>query len=337
MDLEEFNYDLPENLIAQIPLRNRAGSKLLVANSKRIIHAKFQDLDHFVNKGDLIVLNDTKVINARIYAKRITGRDVEIMLERVMSPLIALARLGNAKNISEGENLHIDHKQSIKVIERNGNIFTLEFDTNISEILNEYGSVPLPPYITRKPDLNDSSRYQTVYAKEEGAIAAPTAGLHFDKPMIEKIKNNGIDIEFLTLHVGFGTFTPIKTQNISDHRMHEEYVHVSEHLCNKIIETKKRGGRVIAVGTTTTRALESCHQGKDLEPKKGYTNLYICPGFKFNVVDVMITNFHQPKSSLMVMIAAFIGTETVKKIYQSAINNRYRFLSYGDVTLLERS
>jgi S-adenosylmethionine:tRNA ribosyltransferase-isomerase len=336
MSLEDYDYHLPEHLIAQQPLKDRTASRLLCYLNKSIDHSYFKNLTNYLNANDLLVFNDTRVIPARIYAYKSTGGRVEIFIESIVSNSHAKARVSNSKNLQCGDYLKINETIKVLIVSQQKEFYELEFSSEINFCLESYGHTPLPPYIRRKANEEDRYRYQTVYAEHDGAVAAPTAGLHFDQDIMQSLEDKRINTGFLTLHVGAGTFMPIRSQIIEQHVMHKEHINVTEELCDLIHKTKSSGGRVIAVGTTCVRALETAAQKDKLLPYKGYTELFVYPGYDFQVVDAMITNFHQPRSSLYVLIAAFIGLDTVKAIYEAAISREYRFFSYGDVMFIKK-
>ena len=341
MELEKFSYFLPKNLVAQAPLKHRRDARLLVSDN---LTGEFQDrrvldLLSLFRAGDLLVLNDTKVIPARLRGRKDTGGRVEILVERIVSDSRALAHVKANKTPKSGSVLILDGNERVKVLGREGSLFILETSTEMTftGLLLHCGELPLPPYITRSPTALDESRYQTVFAKNSGAVAAPTAGLHIDEKLLLDLKELGVDIEYVTLHVGAGTFQPIKSSRIDEHVMHSERVDVSDSVCLAIRETRKRGGRVVAAGTTVVRALEAAALGKDYIQKfQGETNIFIRDGFDFCAVDVLLTNFHLPRSTLLILVSAFAGYEHIFKAYHHAIEKEYRFFSYGDAMWLER-
>lgn len=336
MQLSDFDFDLPKSLIAQYPLKNRTHSRLLVPQSP-IIDAQFSQIADFIKSGDLLVMNNTKVIPARLFAKKASGGKVEILIERLLGGKQALAMVRTNRAAKVGSIFILTNGERVKVLGKVKYFYTLEFATDcLDALLDEVGHVPLPPYIERADKQQDLSYYQTVYAQKDGAVAAPTAGLHFDDTLLNSLKNQGIDHCFLTLHVGAGTFQPIKVADIKQHQMHSEVFELSQATVDKINHTKRKGGRIVAVGTTTVRTLESALEGGKLKAQRGETDIFIYPGFQFQLVDVLITNFHLPKSSLLMLVSAFIGREKTLEIYQYAIDKKYRFFSYGDAMLLER-
>jgi len=341
LELEKFRYFLPKNLVAQAPLKHRRDARLLVSDN---LTGEFQDrrvldLLGLFRAGDLLVLNDTKVIPARLRGRKDSGGRVEILVERIVSDSRALAHVKSNKTPKSGSVLILNGKARVKVLGREGSLFILETSTEMTftDLLSHCGELPLPPYITRSPTALDESRYQTVFAKNSGAVAAPTAGLHIDEKLLLDLKELGVDIEYVTLHVGAGTFQPIKSSYIDEHVMHSERVEVSDSVCLAVRETHKRGGRVVAAGTTVVRALEAAALGKDYIQKfQGETNIFIRDGFDFCAVDVLLTNFHLPCSTLLILVSAFAGYEHIFKAYHHAIEKEYRFFSYGDAMWLER-
>jgi len=337
MLLSDFDFDLPKSLIAQNPPKNRTDSRLLVAQSP-IIDAKFANIGDFLQEGDLLVMNNTKVIPARLFGNKTSGGKVEIMLERLLNDVQVLAMIRASRAPKIGSEIILENNEKVKVLDKNASFYTLEFATDsLVNLLEDIGHIPLPPYIERSDKDEDQTRYQTVYAKHSGAVAAPTAGLHFDDDLINALKKKGVDTAFVTLHVGAGTFQPVKVENITTHKMHSEYYEIDQETVDKINQTKVKGGRVIAVGTTAVRSLESAASSGGLKAKKEDTDIFIYPGYEFKVVDKMITNFHLPKSSLLMLVSAFIGKDRMFEIYQHAIENEYRFFSYGDAMLLDKA
>ncbi len=339
MFLNDFDYYLPKELIAQNTTKNRVDSRLLVAGDK-IIDTKFNELSKYLTSGDLLVLNNTKVMPARFYAKKTTGAKVEIVLNRILSNNCAQVIIKSNKTLKINSKLIISTNINAIILAKHDYLYTLQFSgAKINDILNKYGNTPLPPYIKRDATIDDKSRYQTVFAKHLGAIAAPTAGLHFDKRLLVELEKQGIKHTFITLHIGLGTFLPVKTNNIKDHKMHSEQFSISQDSVYKIRQTKQQGGKIIAVGTTVVRTLESAinPHNKQLHAVSGDTDIFIYPSFKFNIVDSIITNFHLPKSSLLMLVSAFAGYDNIKNIYQHAINKKYRFFSYGDAMLIKKS
>ncbi|HMT92931.1 tRNA preQ1(34) S-adenosylmethionine ribosyltransferase-isomerase QueA [uncultured Thiothrix sp.] len=340
MKLSDFDYQLPAELIAYEPLTERSSSRLLVVDeaTETFTDKHFYELSQFLKTGDLLVFNNTKVIPARLYGQKASGGKLEVLIERVQTPQQALAHIRASKAPKAGTLLELEASFQATVLGREGELFklTISPEQNWFELLDKHGHIPLPPYIER-PDLaSDRERYQTVYAQKLGAVAAPTAGLHFDEALLTKLAVQGIETTTVTLHVGAGTFQPVRTENLSQHRMHAEYVDVSQEACDSIQACKARGGRVVAVGTTSVRSLETAAQTGKIQPYTGDTRLFIQLGYEFKVVDLLITNFHLPQSTLLILVSAFAGYKTIKQAYQHAIKQNYRFFSYGDAMLLTR-
>ena len=336
MKTSDFNYHLPDELIAHYPLESRSDSRLLVYENE-IEHKSFTDILDYFNSGDLLVLNNTSVIPARIFGKKDTGGEVEVLLERIMEDNKALVQIRSGNSPKIGTKIFLDKHETI-CIDRKDNFYILEFNDIPIEVFNKIGHIPLPPYIKRKDEQLDKLRYATVYENKElqNSVAAPTAGLHFDEELLDKIKKKGVHIAHINLSVGAGTFQPVKVDKIKDHDIHEEFVEVEPSVIDKVIKTKEKGNKVIAVGTTATRALETAFLNNE-KGFKGYTKLFIYPGFNFKAVDLLITNFHLPKSSLLILVSAFIGFNNMKNIYTKAVEEKYRFLSYGDAMLLKKN
>ncbi len=339
MDLTKFDFELPSEKIAQFPKTDRASSKLLVVRDNEPFYtSKFLGMMNYLRPNDVVILNDTKVIPARLMTKKKTGGKVEVFLERIVNTLRARVRLGgNTKNLI-GKNLVVGAETELAVVSKEGNFFILEtLSGSILETFLQFGQVPLPPYINREPIKSDEKFYQTVYGTKLGAVAAPTAGLHVTDKFFEECKRNQVKIGFLTLHVASGTYQPIRTIDIQDHRMHSEYFEVSEETCKLVRDARKTSGRIIAIGTTVLRALESLYlYDPKLLPFQGETDIYIKPGFDFCVVDALLTNFHLPKSSLFVLTCAFGGLERIKQAYSYALHRDFKFFSYGDAMFIER-
>tara|TARA_B100000809_G_scaffold263687_1_gene317564 strand:- start:915 stop:1925 length:1011 start_codon:yes stop_codon:yes gene_type:complete len=335
MDRKAFHYHLPRELIAQTPLDERSASRLLALKGSSLEGYQFSDLAQLLRPGDLLILNDTRVIPARLYGQKPAGGKVEILLERVTGTRTAIVQLGASKNLSAGTALGLAGGVSAHILEKKSIFFELVFDTDLEPFLMTHGEVPLPPYIKRVAGTQDKARYQTIYARTSGAVAAPTAGLHLDPILLDALDKRSIKQAFITLHIGAGTFAPVRTEKVEDHRLHSEWFKVSEDLCDRIKKTKASGGRIIAVGTTTVRALESAALNGLLHPCEGETTLFIYPGFQFRVIDAMVTNFHLPESSLLMLVAAFAGRRTVLGAYRHAVAHRYRFFSYGDAMLVQ--
>lgn len=340
MKVSDFNYYLPEELIAQTPLADRSSSRLLVLNKNtgNITHRKFTDIKDYLKKGDCLVLNNTKVIPARLYGyKENTNAPIEFVLLKKLSQTDWIVIVRPGKKVKPGSVIYFGEgklKAHVLSVEDNGNrVVRFEYEGIFEEILDAVGLMPLPPYIKEK--LKDPDRYQTVYAKEKGSAAAPTAGLHFTKQLLEEIKEMGVDIQYLTLHVGLGTFRPVKAENVEDHFMHTESFSISAETANAINEAKAKGGRIIAVGTTSCRVLESVADEKGyVTEKNGETDIFIYPGYKFKILDALITNFHLPESTLIMLVSSLAGRDHVLNAYNEAVKERYRFFSFGDAMLI---
>ena len=338
MKTEKFNYDLPEHLIAQYPSSKRTNSKLLVA-LESIQHQVFKDIGNHLNKGDLLILNKTSVIPARLFGKKVTGGKIELLLERFLSNQQTLTQIRSSRTPKEGAELvfSFQGQRFLATVEgRQDNFFILNWSDDPKSLFEQYGQIPLPPYMNRAAEKLDEERYETIYADpdQKASVAAPTAGMHFDQELLNSLQKKGVEFGYVHLHVGAGTFQPVKTDHIEDHVIHKELVEVDASLIDQVKRVKASNGKIIAVGTTSVRAIETAFQD---EPSafKGETSLFIYPGYKFKVVDHMITNFHLPKSSLLMLVAAFIGYEKMMTIYETAIEQEYRFLSYGDAMLLK--
>lgn len=340
MNLSDFDYLLPPELIAQQPLDNRTDSRLLTVNaSGHIADNQFNAIIDLIQPNDLLIFNDTQVIPARLFGQKETGGKVEVLIERLLNEQQVLAHVRASKSPKPGSKLTLEGYINVTVTGREGNLFQLQFtnDEPIIELLEQYGHIPLPPYIDRADSDHDKQRYQTVYAKNPGAVAAPTAGLHFDQALLETLKNKGVETASVTLHVGAGTFQPVKCEDLSQHKMHAEWIDVSVDCCEAIKQCKQRKGRVIAVGTTSLRSLEAA-SGKTgtIQAYQGDTRLFITPGHPIYTVDALITNFHLPKSTLLMLVSAFSSPETIRQAYKHAIQEKYRFFSYGDAMWLEK-
>ncbi len=334
----DFAYDLPEDLIAQRPPIERSGSRLLhLERASRVHDLRFTDLPSLLRAGDLLVCNDTRVIPARVVGSKPTGGQVEILLERVLEGRRILAHAHASKPLRSDAPVSLPGGVVAHYIGRRDDLFELELSTDPLPYFEQYGSMPLPPYIERAAEADDAQRYQTIYAREPGAVAAPTAGLHFDEAMLARCREMGVSSAFVTLHVGAGTFQPVRVDDLAEHRMHAERVTVSADVCAAIERTRAAGGRVIAVGTTVVRSLESAVQGGRLAPFSGETRLFITPGYRFAVVDALVTNFHLPESTLLMLVCAFGRYDAVMHAYRHAVSERYRFFSYGDAMFLERA
>jgi len=331
-----FQFDLPDELIARQPAHQRQGSRLLYLNSASndLQHQQFPDLIDHIQPGDLMVFNNTKVIPARLFGEKETGGKIEVLVERILDSHRVQAHIRASKSPKAGNQLRFDEGYSAEMQERAGDLFVLKFSQPVLTVLDNIGHMPLPPYIDRTDTEEDKSRYQTVYAEELGAVAAPTAGLHFDQQLLESIQSKGAQIAFVTLHVGAGTFQPVRADNILDHEMHSEWLQVSEHVCQQVIETKAAGGRVIAVGTTSVRCLETAARSGKIAPFEGDTDIFIYPGYDFKVVDGLLTNFHLSESTLLMLVSAFSGYQPIMQAYREAVAERYRFFSYGDAMFL---
>ena len=337
MKVSDYYFDLPENLIAQKPIDERSSSKLLCVNNDNFNDRVFSELPEILSKNDLLVLNNTKVMPSRLFGIKSTGGRVEILLERILDKDIALVQAKSNRRPRSGALIELNNKTTIKVLAIERDFLRVKFSEPIINILNDIGHIPLPPYIKRMPNEDDKDRYQTVFAEKLGAVAAPTAGLHFNRKLLKTIQDKGIKTGMVTLHIGAGTFMPLREEQLKTKQLHKEHVIVGDELCRKIEHTASKGGRIVAVGTTVTRALESAASSGTIKPKCGNTNLFIYPGFEFKIVDAIITNFHLPGSSLIMLVSAFIGRDKIKKVYQHAINRGYRFYSYGDAMFLEQS
>ncbi|MDH3972903.1 MAG: tRNA preQ1(34) S-adenosylmethionine ribosyltransferase-isomerase QueA [Deltaproteobacteria bacterium] len=338
MKTSDFDYSLPEDLIAQSPPAKRGESRLLVLKRKEgeVLHRSFSNLIDFLDEKDALVFNNTRVIPARLYGQKASGGKVEALLLREVEGHLWEAMLKSSKSPKKGSPLLFGGELKARVEEKRGDTCLLSFSCagSVKEAIGRYGEMPLPPYIKRPAVKEDEERYQTVYSSMEGAVAAPTAGLHFTLPVLEEIKNKGISVEMITLHVGPGTFQPVRAENLDDHKMHREYFMIDEETAQRINSAKERGGRVVAVGTTALRALESSTLNGKVLPNKDWTDIFVRPGYGFNIVDCMVTNFHLPKSTLFMLVSAFAGTDVMKRVYERAVKERYRFFSYGDAMLI---
>ncbi|OIP07011.1 MAG: tRNA preQ1(34) S-adenosylmethionine ribosyltransferase-isomerase QueA [Betaproteobacteria bacterium CG2_30_59_46] len=341
MKTSDFDFGLPPELIAQFPARERSQSRLLHLDgaSGALADGRFSDLPQFLKPGDLLVFNDTRVIKARLFGVKDSGGKLEVLIERVLDERHALAHIRASHAPQPGSGLLLAGEIAAMVEVRQGELYRLRFagGTPLLELLEQYGSLPLPPYITHAPEALDETRYQTVYARQPGAVAAPTAGLHFDPAMLATLEKMGVKTAYVTLHVGAGTFQPVRVEEIAEHQMHSEWYTVPQRTVDLIRLTRAEGGgRVMAVGTTSLRALESAAAGGELEAGSGETNIFIFPGYRFKVVERLLTNFHLPKSTLLMLVSAFGGMENIRCAYRHAVENRYRFFSYGDAMLIER-
>jgi S-adenosylmethionine:tRNA ribosyltransferase-isomerase len=334
----DFSYELPAELIAQKPLARRDASRLLhVLAGGHYTELEFSQVGDLLLPGDLLVMNDTRVIPGRLFGHKASGGKVEMLLERVLKPRLALVQLRSSRSPGKGAELIFEPDIQATVEGRQGAFFVLRFAADLLPLLEQYGHVPLPPYIQREDKAEDRERYQTVFARAPGAVAAPTAGLHFNDQLLAEINSKGVELAQVTLHVGAGTFLPLREEQIETQRLHAERITVSSAVCNAVVRTRERGGRVIAVGTTVVRALESAAQGGELQPINGETDIFIQPGYKFSVVDAMITNFHLPESSLLMLVSAFHGTAAVLAAYHYAVEHSFRFFSYGDAMFIEKN
>lgn len=344
MKITDFDFDLPERLIAKYPAEQRRSSRMLQLNAQTgdIKHGNFTDIIDLIDEGDLLIFNNTRVIPARLFGHKESGGKVEVLLERVLSDNTALAHMKASKSPKAGATIILEGGLQATVLGRQGALFHIQFtsERNIFELLEAHGHMPLPPYIDRPDEDTDKERYQTVYNQKPGAVAAPTAGLHFDQNMLDTLANKGVNTAFVTLHVGAGTFQPVRVENIHEHEMHSEYAEVSQDVVDLVKQTKANGKRVIAVGTTSVRSIESAAkaaQGELIAPFLSDTNIFIYPGFEFKVIDCMLTNFHLPQSTLMMLISAFASRDMVMQAYDEAIQQNYRFFSYGDAMFIKRA
>ncbi|NQY89171.1 MAG: tRNA preQ1(34) S-adenosylmethionine ribosyltransferase-isomerase QueA [Colwellia sp.] len=345
MRVSDFSFDLPTELIARFPKAERTGSRLMLleGDSGAITDLGFKDILAQLNAGDLLVFNNTRVIPARMFGQKSTGGKIEVLVERLIDKNTVLAHIRASKSPKIGAELLLEGTVKATMIARHGALFELKFqgEQSVLSILDDIGHMPLPPYIDRPDEDSDRERYQTVYNEKPGAVAAPTAGLHFDNALLEQIKSKGVELAFVTLHVGAGTFQPVKVDEIADHIMHAEYVEVSPEVIEQINKTKTNGGRVVAVGTTSVRSLESAAMsaeaaGKELTAFYGDTDIFITPGYEFKLVDALLTNFHLSESTLLMLVSAFSGYENIMNAYRHAISEQYRFFSYGDAMFLTK-
>jgi S-adenosylmethionine:tRNA ribosyltransferase-isomerase len=341
MRTQDFDFYLPDSLIAQHPTKQRSASRLLYMSAKagQLDDKLFIDLPDFLSSGDLLVFNDTRVIKARLFGQKTTGGAVELLVERVLDAHHVMAHIRASRAPRLGAKLKLADAFEVEIIGREDDLFHVKFLSNVTvlDLLEQYGALPLPPYITHLAEAEDDERYQTVYAKNAGAVAAPTAGLHFDEAILKVIKAKGINMAYVTLHVGAGTFQPVRVDNIEDHKMHSEIYHISAETVAMIETTKNKGGNIVAVGTTSLRALESATQWGVLKHGQGETNIFITPGFTFKIVDKLVTNFHLPKSTLLMLVSAFAGFEPIRSAYAHAVKQQYRFFSYGDAMLIDKT
>lgn len=338
MQLNDFHFDLPNELIARYPVKKRSDSRLMLV-ADQIKHHYFHEIIQLVEPGDLLIFNDTKVMPARLIGNKMTGGRVEVLVERILNREQILAQVRASKGLKEGERIFLSDLISLKVMGKQDQFYQLSYQNptqSILEMIESIGQIPLPPYLQRLPQKEDKERYQTVYATHHGSVAAPTAGLHFDQELLQKLRERKVTMGFLTLHIGAGTFMPIRCQEIKNHTMHPEYFEISAELCAQIKKTKAQGKRVIAVGTTSLRALESASQTGEIKPYQGETSIFIYPGYQFHCVDALITNLHLPRSSLLLLVSAFGGHQKILQAYQEAVTKCYRFYSYGDAMWINK-
>jgi len=340
MHISQFDFDLPPELIAQFPAPQRNLSRLLHldGSSGALRDDEFRNLPHYLKSGDLLVFNDTKVIKARLHGSKESGGKIEVLVERILDEHHVLAHIRASHSPQPGSALLLEGCLAVGVMEREGTLYRLQFagDESVLTLLERHGSLPLPPYITHAPDAVDETRYQTVYAQEPGAVAAPTAGLHFDEAMLAELEAMGVRAAYVTLHVGAGTFQPVRVDYIAEHKMHSECYHVPQQTVEAIARARSEGGCVMAVGTTSLRALESAAAGGEIKAGYGETSIFITPGYEFRVVERLLTNFHLPRSTLLMLVSAFAGVENIRRAYTHAVEQHYRFFSYGDAMLIER-
>lgn len=339
MQRSDFHFDLPDELIARYPASERRGSRLLVLEGQQISHRQFPDLLDYLQPGDLMVFNNTRVIPARLFGQKETGGKVEVLIERPLDEHRALAHIRSSKSPRAGTRLQLEGGIEAECTGREGALFCLTFlnPEPLLELLEAHGHLPLPPYIDREDQQEDKERYQTVYAQHPGAVAAPTAGLHFDDLLLEQIREKGIETAFVTLHVGAGTFQPVKVDKLEEHLMHKEWLEVTPEVAEQVRATQQRGGRVIAVGTTSVRCLETASRSGEIQPYSGDTEIFIYPGYQWQCVDRLITNFHLPESTLLMLVSSFAGHQPIMQAYREAVAEKYRFFSYGDAMLLTRT
>ena len=337
LTLDDFDYALPPGLIAQTPLPQRSASRLLVMHGMSLDDKGFSDLPQLLQPGDLLVMNDTRVLHARLYGQKDSGGQIEVLIERVIDERDVLAQVRTSKPLRADGRIRLEDKLDVEVIDRDGEFYRLRFDGDAFALIEQHGRLPLPPYIDRAAVDADEARYQTVFARDPGSVAAPTAGLHFDDALMANISACSIEIAYVTLHVGAGTFQPVRVDNIADHRMHSERYTLPQSTVDAITATRARDGSVVAVGTTTLRTLESAARSGELKACSGDTDIFITPGFEFRVVDLLITNFHLPKSTLLMLVSAFGGLTNIRAAYQHAIRHQYRFFSYGDAMLITKA
>lgn len=338
MRVSDFDFDLPDEQIARFPAAERTGSRLLKLEGATgtIEHGQFRDVEALLEPGDLLVMNNTRVIPARLYGQKETGGKLEVLVERILEERSILAHVRSSKSPKPGTRIFLEGEVQATVTGREGALFLIDFEEPVLPQLLAHGHMPLPPYIDRDDDSADRLRYQTVFAEKDGAVAAPTAGLHFDEALLERLEAKGVKKAFVTLHVGSGTFQPVRVDDIKDHIMHSEYIEVPESVCQAVRETRARGNKVVAVGTTSVRSLESASASGEIQPFSGDSDIFIYPGYEFRSVDAMITNFHLPQSTLLMLVSAFSGQEAILEAYNEAVREGYRFFSYGDAMWLTR-
>jgi len=340
MKTQDFDFYLPSPLIAQHPTQERTASRMLCLDGSNgnLADKMFLDFPDACNAGDLLIFNDTRVIKARLFGHKLTGGNVEVLIERVINPQVAYAHVRASRSPKIGSRMRLSDAFDVEVAARHDDLFELHFlsDVSVFDLLEQYGALPLPPYITHAATDNDEERYQTVFAKNLGAVAAPTAGLHFNEALLEQLRQKGVHIAYVTLHVGAGTFQPVRVDNIAEHKMHSELFSIPQSTVDSINAARLNGGRVTAIGTTALRALESAAQHGELKAGDGDTDIFITPGYQFKVVDRLFTNFHLPKSTLLMLVSAFAGIDNIKKAYAHAVKKEYRFFSYGDAMLIEK-
>ncbi len=339
MHVSAFSFELPDSLIARHPLAERRASRLLVLDGAtgQLAHRRFADLLEYVRPGDLMVFNDTRVIPARLFGQKDTGGKLEVLVERVLDSHRVLAHVRSSKSPKPGTKIHLDGGGEALMLARHDALFELQFAEEVLPLLERVGHMPLPPYIDRPDDSADRERYQTVYAQRAGAVAAPTAGLHFDDALLAALREKGVKTAFVTLHVGAGTFQPVRVERIEEHHMHSEWLEVGQDVVDAVAACRERGGRVIAVGTTSVRSLESAARDGTLRPFSGDTDIFIYPGRPFHVVDALVTNFHLPESTLLMLVSAFAGYPETMAAYTEAVAEGYRFFSYGDAMFITRN
>ena len=338
MKRSDFHFELPDELIARQPAPTRTGSRLMVVDRARgLYHENFPHILDLLESDDLLVFNNTRVFPARFYGQKQTGGRIEVLIERILEPCVALAHVRASKSPGNNTSLLLDNGPAVKVVQRQGELFELHAERPWLELAEEIGHIPLPPYIDRPDDSADRERYQTVYSRHPGAVAAPTAGLHFDLELLEAIRAKGVNSVEITLHVGAGTFQPVRVEDFSTHKMHSEWMQLDAEAAELIRRTRNNGGRIVAVGTTSVRALETAGRDGEIKAYVGETDIFISPGYRFQIVDAMLTNFHLPESTLLMLVSAFSGYREILQAYQEAVRQRYRFFSYGDAMFLTRN